>query len=395
LEKGLHHRYLASGLPDLFTLGPTGRGCGADHGLNQPWSAPAAVEALAEVVEADAVDRRQFLVLVGMMLTSGAHEWLFDPARAAASLHGKRVGHELIDDLESVAETKRHRDDTISGGTLLPSVREDLRLIVSMLRNAVYPEDVGRRLHGVAAEMGRLAGWLAYDSDQHALAQRFWLAALRAAHVSGERATGANVLGFMSVPAAVWERPLDAVLLAESALSRERYLTPAVAALIHSRLAFASTQVVDERAWRRAQERAESLLACSVISDEPAWVYWFTEAELEDVTGTALPEFGKPAEAEPHLRRAVALIDPAFARDRAMWMSDLAAARVGAGSWEYACAMASEAAAIMRCLESPRDQRRLARFRAAAAPYEGSAAVREFDAKYHDLVAPAMAATNL
>ena len=57
-----------------------------------------------------------------------------------------------------------------------------------------YREDVGRRLHGVAAGLGRLAGWLAYNSDQHALAQRFWL---RAAYASGERATGANVLGFM------------------------------------------------------------------------------------------------------------------------------------------------------------------------------------------------------
>ncbi|MGH3840300.1 MAG: hypothetical protein ACRDS0_02470 [Pseudonocardiaceae bacterium] len=362
----------------------------ADHGLSQPWSPPGAVEALAEVVEADAVDRRQYLALTGMTLTSAAHEWLFDPARVAASLRGKRVGHALVDDLERVVETKRHIDDAIGGGTLLPSVREDLRLVISMLRNAAYAEDVGRRMYGVAAEMGRLAGWLAYDSDQHALAQRFWLAALRAAHASGDRATGVNVLGFMSVQAALSDRPRDAVLLAESALSQERHLTPAVAALIHSRLAFASARVGDERAWRRSQERAESLLARSVVSDEPAWVYWFTEAELEGVAGTALLEFGKPAEAEPHLRRAVGLIDPTFARDRAMWMSDLAAARVGAGSVEHACATASEAAALMRRLESPRDQRRLARFRVAATPYERCSAVREFDAKYHDLVASVM-----
>lgn len=145
-----------------------------------------------------------------MTLTSAAHEWLVDPARVAASLRGKRVGHELVNDLERVVQTKRHMDDAIGGGTLLPSVREDLRLVVSMLRNAAYTEQVGRRLYGVSAEMGRLAGWLAYDSDQPALAQRFWLAALRAAHASGDRATGANVLGFMSVQAALSERPRDA-----------------------------------------------------------------------------------------------------------------------------------------------------------------------------------------
>jgi hypothetical protein len=32
-----------------------------------------------------------------------------------------------------------------------------------MLDNAAYTEEVGKRLHAVAAEFGRLAGWLAYD----------------------------------------------------------------------------------------------------------------------------------------------------------------------------------------------------------------------------------------
>jgi hypothetical protein len=107
-----------------------------------------------EIVEADAVGRRQFLALTGMMLTSAAREWLFDLVWVVVFLHGKRIGHELIDDLERVVETKRHGDDAIGGGALLPLVREDVRLVVSMLRNAVYLEDVGRRLHGVAAGMG-------------------------------------------------------------------------------------------------------------------------------------------------------------------------------------------------------------------------------------------------
>lgn len=367
----------------------------ADHGLGQPWSPHGAVESLAEVVEADAVDRRRFLALTGMTLTSAAHEWLFDPERVAASLHGKRVGHVVVDDLERVVETKRHMDDAIGGGTLLPSVREDLRLVVSMLRNGAYPDAVGRRLYGVAAEMGRLAGWLAYDCEQHALAQRLWLAALRAAHSSGDRALGANVLGFMSDQAALSERPRDAVLLAESALSQERHLTPAVAAMLHSRFAFAAACTGDDRGWRRAQDRAEALHSRVVAENEPVWVYWFSASELAGTAGASLLTLGRPAEAEQHLRRAVAQIDPAFVRDRALWLAQLATARVSAGSVEQGCATAAEAAAIMLRLESPRDQRRLARFRAAASPYARSAAVREFDAKYGDLVAPIMATARL
>ncbi|MGH3721992.1 MAG: hypothetical protein ACRDRI_24735 [Pseudonocardiaceae bacterium] len=56
------------------------------------------------------------------------------------------------------------------------------------------------------------------------------------------------------------------------------------------------------------------------------------------------------------------------------------------GAPTIACATAGEAASIIRRLDSPREQRLLADFRRAAAPYAGSAAVREFDAKHRDLL---------
>ncbi len=109
--------------------------------------------------------------------------------------------------------------------------------MVAMLNNAAYTENVGKRLHAVAAELGRLAGWLAYDSEQPAIAQRYFLAALLAAHVSGDRAIGANVLGCMSIQAEQSSSPGDAVTLVESALRAQRELTPTVAGSLYGRLA--------------------------------------------------------------------------------------------------------------------------------------------------------------
>jgi tetratricopeptide (TPR) repeat protein len=362
----------------------------ADEGLDQPWDARGAVAALASVVDADAMERRHFMALTGLPLTAVAHQWLFDPARVAASVLGKRVDHALVDDLELVAEARRRMDDALGGGTLLPAVREDLRLVVAMLNNAAYTEEVGKRLHGVAAELGRLAGWLAYDSEQPAVAQRYFLAALRAAHVSGDRAIGANVLGFMSVQARESSRPGDAVTLIESALRAERELTPAVAGSLYGRLAVGAGYAGDATASQRAQDRSFELLARSVPENEPPWIYWFTEADAQGLAGESLLALGRPGEAEPHLRRAVSLLDPTFTRDRAGMLCDLATARVGTGAVERACATAGEAAAIIRRLDSPREQRLLADFRRAAAPYAGSAAVREFDAKHRDLLGAAL-----
>jgi tetratricopeptide (TPR) repeat protein len=384
----LHER-----LGEPVTLAALGWGHGAplrfvpsDHGLDQPWDASGTVDALATVVDAGVVERRRFLAVTGLTLTGVAHQWLFEPERVAASVLGKRIDHAIVDDLGRVAEARRRMDDAIGGGALLPSVREDLRLVVALLRNAAYTEDVGRRLYGVAAEFSRLAGWLACDSEAPALAQRYFTAGLRAAHLSGDRAIGANVLGFMSVQAGRSDRPIDAVVLAESALHAERRLPPAVAASLHVRLAHGAALSGDATGWRRAQERSFELLARSVPEDEPEWIYWFDRADAEGNAGRSLLALGRFGDAEAHLRRAVSLLDPAHSRDRALWLCHLATARVRGGRVEQACATANEAAALIRRLDSAHDERRLGDFRRAAEPYARSAAVREFDAKHRGLL---------
>jgi hypothetical protein len=204
--------------------------------------------------------------------------------------------------------------------------------------------------------------------------------------VSGDRAVGANVLGYMSVQATFSDTPQDAVLLAESALHGAHELTPAVEAAICARLARSAAALGEATTWQRYQDRAFDLLARSVPENEPSWIYWFTVSDAYGIAGEALLALGRPVQAEAPLRRAVALIGPALSRDRAFWLCKLATARAGSGSVDQGCATASEAASALRKLESPRAQQHLADFRRAAQPYAGSTAVREFDAKYRDLI---------
>jgi tetratricopeptide (TPR) repeat protein len=356
----------------------------ADDGLNQPWTARGALDCLAQVVDPGAVERRYFLALTGASLTTIAHQWLFDPARVTASLRGDRVTDALVTDFEQVADGVRRMDDKIGGGTLLPIIQANLRLVSALLGNSSYTEAVGRRLHGLAAEFGRMAGWVAYDIGDEAAAQRYWIAALRNAHVSGDRAIGANILAFMSIAASNSKRPQDGVDLARSALQAERELTPAVAASLNIRLARNAAGVGDTYTAQKSLDRAAQHLRRSDPGEEPAWIYWFNQAAFEGDAGRSALLLGRFTEAEGHLRNCVALIGSDFDRDRSFYLCNLATARLGIGSVEHACSTANEAAISIRRTNSKHNQC-LTEFRQALAPYSTAAVVREFDEKHRDL----------
>jgi hypothetical protein len=96
------------------------------------------------------------------------------------------------------------------------------------------------------------------------------MAGLRAAHSSGNRAVGANILGFMSEQARDRD-PRDAVWLAESALVGAKDLTPAVGSWIQARLARGSIRHF--LAIARAGSRDWHWLGCASVS-------WTVRVEL-------------------------------------------------------------------------------------------------------------------
>ncbi|MGH3793334.1 MAG: hypothetical protein ACRDSP_00440 [Pseudonocardiaceae bacterium] len=135
----------------------------ADDGLHHPWAHPGTIASLRDVVEAMGMDRRHFVVLTGTGLTAFAHDWLLDSQRVAASPQGTRVDHAVVDDLERRAEAVRGLDDALGGDLVF---RADLRLVVDILNNARYTDEVGSRLFAVAAEFARIAGLRAFDNPR-------------------------------------------------------------------------------------------------------------------------------------------------------------------------------------------------------------------------------------
>jgi tetratricopeptide (TPR) repeat protein len=363
----------------------------ADDGLHHPWVPQGAIASLREVLEAIGMDRRHFVVLSGTGLTAFAHDWMLDPQRVAASVHGTRVDHTVVDDLERVADARRRLDDVLGGDTVLRAVREDLRLVIEILDNARYTDEVGSRLYAVAAEFARIAGRRAFDNNNHALAQRYYIAGLRAAHSSGDRAVGANILSFMSDQAGYHGDPRDGVRLAESALAAAKGLTPALEASIQSHLAVAAARAGDETTTAWAWGRMFELTAAVDPAAEPPYIYWWSDACAHATAGSSALALGKPRQAEEHYRDALTCIDPSFPRDRLHILTRLALARVNLRELDGACRAATEAGTLLRRLDSQDKRTLLIEFRSAAQPYAATTQIKEFDAKFADLLRPTSA----
>lgn len=89
--------------------------------------------------------------------------------------------------------------------------------VVDVLDQSSYTAAMGQRLYFLAAELGRMAGWASFDAGLHAEAQRYWLAALHAAHAAGDRLLGSNILKSMSLQCYDFDQPHEALALASSA----------------------------------------------------------------------------------------------------------------------------------------------------------------------------------
>ncbi|MGQ0775922.1 MAG: hypothetical protein ACT4NY_16135, partial [Pseudonocardiales bacterium] len=185
--------------------------------------------------------------------------------------------------------------------------------------------------------------------------------------------------------------PRDGVRLAESALVGAKELTPALEASIQSHLVVAAARAGDATTAVRAQGRMFELTAAVDPAVEPPYIYWWSDACAHSTAGSSALALGNPRQAEKHYRDALARIDPSFPRDRLHILTRLALARVHLRELDGACRAATEAGTLLRRLNSQDKGTLLAEFRAAAQPYAKTTQIKDFDAKFADLLRPTSA----
>jgi DNA-binding XRE family transcriptional regulator len=302
--------------------------------LALPWNHRGTVEAAAMLSGGgDWVKRRVFLFPQWLCSDrSCASMVVHEPEPLLSGLAGRRVPAGIVDRLPTMIAELRAMDDVGGGNDVLALSQYHFRWIAGLLNQASYDDATGRKLHASLAELGQLLGWVYYDIGQHGLAQRYSIAALRAAHTADDRPLGAHILGSMAYHAAHQGRPAEAVTLIETALAGTRHKqTPRLLAELYIRQAYAFAALKDSSACIAAICQARTHVERTANDDDPAYLYWGRPAEVTACTGFCLLQLGQADQAVTVIDQGIAMFDAPFDRDRQLYLTDLAEALVCPG----------------------------------------------------------------
>jgi transcriptional regulator with XRE-family HTH domain len=301
--------------------------------LAAAWNHRGTVEAVVVLSGGDRMRRRAFLSLTGPALTAPAHQWLVhEPEPLISGLSGHRISMRLVDRLSAMTAELRKMDDVAGGGSVLALGEQHFGWVAGLLDKASYDDATGRKLHMALAELGQFCGWSAYDSGDFGLAQRYYIAGLRAAHSADDREFGAYILSTMANQATRQGQPAEAVTFVETALAgTRRRATPALLAQLHIQRASAFAALRDTPACDAAISQARTHVEELKPDDDPPWLYWMSTSLVSVRSGHCLLELGKADRAAALFSGGVSQLDEPFVRDRQIYMTLLADAHARPG----------------------------------------------------------------
>lgn len=371
------------GLPDTATL--------SDLGLRFARSWRDTIDTITALWRSD-VERRQFIIsssfAAGAYATS-AIRWLTSSSAGISLVRNpaRQVGRQDIVAIQEVTQTFLRLDNLFGGGRARPTIIRYLHDEVGpLLRDGRYSESVGRDLFRAAAELTRLAGWMAYDLEQHGLAQRYLIQALRLAREADDHALGGEILAGMSHQAVYLRRADDALDLAQAANdSASKTGLPALAA---------ESLIMQAHALAIANEPAECVSALTAAekafehantSDTPEWLRYFDEAYMAAKFGHCFRELGQGDEAEHFARRSLDMVD-GYVRGRAFNIVLLANAHLQQQNLDEACAVANQALDLGSRLQSARTIKYIRDLRRQMSEYGNEKVISDLQARAHELL---------
>ncbi|WP_093800368.1 transcriptional regulator [Streptomyces sp. Wb2n-11] len=358
-------------------------------GLQFSPTVPGAIEQVCELWRSD-VGRRGFLsgtAVAASALVEPSRDWLITGAdtQVARTAGGGRVGASDVAAVRATTEALVELDHRFGSGHVRPVVVHYLNSVVSGLLSGSYRESVGRDLFAAVARLTELAGYMAVDTGQPGLAQRYYIQALRLAQAADDRGYGGYVLAAsMSHLAAQLGNPREIAQLARAAQEGARgRVTPRAEAMFCAAEARGHALMGDARACDAMAAKALGALERSGdgTGDDPAWITHFDHAYLSDELAHCHRDLGQGKAAARRAQEALDGHPETRARRRAIGLVVLATAQVQQREIEQACDTGTRAVELLDTVRSNRGAEYLENFQQRLEPYRDEPAVREFGAR--------------
>lgn len=268
-----------------------------------------------------------------------------------------RVGHSDVSKLREAAQDARRWDSKYGGGDWRSSmVPECLRVDAAPLLLGSYSDEVGRALFGAAAELTRLAGWMAFDTGQQEAAQRYYIQALRLARAAADVPLGGYVLASMSLQATYRGFADEGVDLAQAAVERNRGLatarTMSFFRLVEAR---AHAKANDAPAAGAALKAAEGWLERSRDGDaDPSWLGFYSYDRFAADAAECHLDLKAPRQVRRFTEQALSRPTEEFVRSHGLRLVVSAVAELESGNLDAACAAGTRAVEVAGRISSAR-----------------------------------------
>ncbi|MBV9025386.1 MAG: tetratricopeptide repeat protein [Streptomycetaceae bacterium] len=313
----------------------------------------------------------------GVSRHGGANAW----GEAGEALPGAhRVGSHEAQAIEEAVRQIRLLDDRHGADGLFQRAGHSLRNAYVLLDQGRYSRAVADRLHAGSGELAISVGWLAHDSGHHADARSYYAEALATARMSGDPALEAHAFCNTAFLARDVGRPREAVCAAQAAQRAAKALgSSRLLSLLTLREAGGWAGLGDRTACERALLRATRLYGKGPSDADPEWMTFYGEAELEGLEAQCWSQLGDYRRAVVHARRGVALQDPHFIRNIALYSAELAGDLAASGDPEEAAEAAQRALDLLgEHVKSSRIRTMLDAAAAALGPHRRWDAVAHF-----------------
>ncbi|MDH6125569.1 hypothetical protein [Kitasatospora sp. GP82] len=252
---------------------------------------------------------RSRLALGGAALASFTRQTLAalaDPPLLPAR-DGNRIAPDTVALIEARVNALTEMVPVVNPVDLLRVARAEFGLATALLTGDEYEQPAGARLFCATSQIADLCGTLSGALGEEARAERYRLAAVRAAALAGSRLLASVCLADLAVNHVKAGDPADAFLLTGAARTATPASPPRLRALLHAREARAHARLGEVIAGARALDRAADALTAVEAADEDAPMCRNVDEEwLSRVAGKAWLDAGQPGRALKHF---AALLD--------------------------------------------------------------------------------------